>query len=318
MAGPIIRYSDMLHQFRDVNWVRKGPDWEQVNIGLLFLSMGMAKKLLVADELASRINPLWATLSGAPSLGVTGSWAAVLGYTFRIYFDFSGYCDMAVGIGHLLGVRLPQNFNSPYKATDPIDFWRRWHISLSSWLRDYLYIPLGGNRTGHQGRNLIITMLLGGLWHGAAWLFVLWGAWHGLLLVVFHLLRQHNILPSHERPWGVWFNRQLTFLCVVIGWVLFRAVDVHAQGYGATTVAPAATMFAQMLGFYGLHPSVDMNANLWALIAASWMWCNFAPNSFELAYNIQLRKRYALLAGAAMAICFLQLGTRTDFLYFRF
>ena len=188
VAGPIIRYSDILHQFRDVNWVRKCPDWEQIDKGLLFLSIGMAKKLLVADQLAVAIAPLWDGLRDGHTLGLSGSWAAVLGYTFRIYFDFSGYSDMATGLGHLFAVRLPQNFNSPYKATDPSDFWRRWHITLSTWLRDYLYFPLGGNRNGKQGRNPAITMMLGGLWHGAAWLFVIWGTWHGFLLVAFHQL----------------------------------------------------------------------------------------------------------------------------------
>ncbi len=183
VAGPIIRYSDILHQFCDVRWVQRGPDWGQIDLGLMFFTMGMAKKLLIADALAVRIAPLWSCFAGGDSLGVMGSWAAVLGYTFRIYFDFSGYSDMAVGLGHMFGVRLPQNFNSPYKATDPSDFWRRWHISLSTWLRDYLYFPLGGNRHGKQTRNLLVTMLLGGLWHGAAWLFVIWGGWHGL---VFH------------------------------------------------------------------------------------------------------------------------------------
>ena len=143
VAGPIIRYSDILHQFRDSTWRRLRPDWQQVNVGLMFLTIGMVKKLFVADLIAVRINPLWDALGRGEILGMAGSWAAALGYTFRIYFDFSAYSDMAVGLGHLFAVRLPQNFDSPYKATDPIDFWRRWHITLSSWLRDYLYIPLG-------------------------------------------------------------------------------------------------------------------------------------------------------------------------------
>src|SRR5207247_1534815 len=138
-----------------VNWLRPRPDWRQVNWGILFFMIGMAKKLLIADPIALRINPLWEAFGQGSNLGMFGSWAAVLGYTFRIYFDFSGYSDMAVGLGHLFAVQLPQNFNSPYKASDPSDFWKRWHVSLSSWLRDYLYIPLGGNRGGRQMRNLV-------------------------------------------------------------------------------------------------------------------------------------------------------------------
>ena len=153
VAGPIIRYSDMLHQFRDVNWRRPDPDWNQINMGILFLAIGMAKKLLIADNLAVRIDPLWTALAENQTLGPASAWGAVLGYTFRIYFDFSGYSDMAVGLGHMFAVRLPQNFNSPYKATDPTDFWRRWHMTLSAWLRDYLYIPLGGGLPEREARR---------------------------------------------------------------------------------------------------------------------------------------------------------------------
>ncbi len=322
VAGPIIRYSDMLHQFRDVNWVRPRPDWNQVNVGLLFFTIGMAKKLLIADVIAVRINPLWAAFGAGSSLGLTGSWAAVLGYTFRIYFDFSAYSDMAVGIGQMFAVKLPQNFNSPYKATDPSDFWRRWHISLSSWLRDYLYFPLGGNRNGKQVRNLMITMLLGGLWHGAAWLFVIWGVWHGLLLAVFHRLKHSRLVPSNEGRLGYWFNRHVTFVLIVIGWVFFRAADVRTSTYSYSSVLPAFEMLAQMIALRGIDHSPNLavmpGSSFWLGLAACWLWCNFAPNSFEIAYAIRLRKRYALIAGATMALCILKLGTPVDFLYFRF
>jgi alginate O-acetyltransferase complex protein AlgI len=321
VAGPIIRYSDILHQFRDINWVRKGPDWQQVNEGLLFLSIGMAKKMLVADQLAMAIAPLWDGLHDGQRLGLTGSWAAVLGYAFRIYFDFSGYSDMAVGLGHLFAVRLPQNFDSPYKATDPSDFWRRWHITLSTWLRDYLYFPLGGNRNGRHGRNLMITMLLGGLWHGAAWLFVIWGAWHGFLLVAFHRLKKWGLWLSNERPLGYWINRSLTFLLVVIGWVFFRAADVRGEELGLSSVLPALQMLSQMVGAGGWAPDVSSLAvpqSLWGLLAGCWVWCNFAPNSFELVYASRVRTWQAAFAGAGLGLCFLRFGVGVDFLYFRF
>ena len=321
VAGPIIRYSDILHQFRDVHWVQRRPDWSQVNVGLLFFTMGMVKKLLIADALAARINPLWDLAGSHTSLGALASWTAVVGYTFRIYFDFSGYSDMAVGIGHLFGVRLPQNFNSPYKATDPSDFWRRWHMTLSLWLRDYLYIPLGGNRKGNLARNLMITMFLGGLWHGAAWLFILWGCWHGLLLTVFHFLKKRGWVPSNERALGHWFNRQVTFLLVVLGWVLFRAADVHRGDYGLASILPAFSLLADMVGLHGWRPPANVLLSFdkfWALLGCCWLWCNFVPNSFEIAYSAPLRKRYAALAGVAMALCILELGMPVDFLYFRF
>lgn len=321
VAGPIIRYSDILHQFRDVNWVRRYPDWDQVNTGLLFLTIGMLKKLLIADVLALKVNAIWNALGQGTVLGPELAWAGVLGYTFRIYFDFSGYSDMAIGLGHLFAVRLPQNFDSPYKATDPSDFWRRWHITLSAWLRDYLYIPLGGSRNNKRTRNLLVTMLLGGLWHGAAWLFIIWGAWHGLLLAVFHSLKSRGWWMSNERPFGYWFNRQLTFALVVIGWVFFRAADVHTTGYSHASLVPAWRMFGELFGFYGLSPGLGapaFPAILWLLVALCWLWCNFAPNTFESLYRPMIRWRYAVLAGGIMAACVLQFGHSVDFLYFRF
>src|SRR6185369_9352178 len=146
-----------------------------------FFAVGMIKKVVIADQIAVMVNEL---LGNFGALSAAGAWAAALGYTFQLYFDFSGYSDMAVGLGALFGLRIPQNFDSPYKAVDPSDFWRRWHISLSTCMRDYLYIPLGGNRRGAY-RNLMLTMIIGGVWHGASWTFVAWGTYHGLLLALY-------------------------------------------------------------------------------------------------------------------------------------
>jgi hypothetical protein len=228
---------------------------------------------------------------------------------------------MATGLGHMFGVQLPQNFNSPYQATDPSDFWRRWHITLSTWLRDYLYFPLGGNRTGHRTRNLIVTMLLGGLWHGAAGLFVIWGLWHGLLLAGFHVLKEQRFVPSNDGPIGYWFNRQLTFCLIIIGWVFFRSADVRVGAYGAISISPAFKMFGQMAGIYGLRSPLDamsVSVHTWMFMALCWVWCNFAPNSFDIAYNLPMRKRYAVLAGCIMVLCLAECNTPIDFLYFRF
>jgi D-alanyl-lipoteichoic acid acyltransferase DltB (MBOAT superfamily) len=324
VAGPIIRWSDILHQFRDTAWIRRGPDWEQVRIGLTLFTLGMAKKLIVADRLADLTSEIWDHVRAGGSLGAGAAWVAVLSFTFRLYFDFSGYSDMATGLGHLFAVRLPQNFNSPYKATDPSDFWRRWHITLSAWLRDYLFIPLGGSRgkTFLIARNLMITLLLGGLWHGAAWLFVIWGAWHGLLLIAYHILKRRGWWVSNESQYGYWFNRQLTFLAVVIGWVFFRAADIHKSGYGWASIAPAFKLLGEMLGIRpagsGELTAPVVTPLLGVLLLACWGWCNFMPNSFQVAYGLRLNKRHALAAGTLMAVCVLHFGFRLEFLYFRF
>ena len=179
VAGPIVRFRQVEQDLENIDHANRTAylerDWS-------FFVFGMIKKVLIADSIARIINP---ALLRWQSLSTLDTWLCMLGYTYQLYFDFSGYSDMAVGLGAMFGIRLPQNFNSPYKAVDISDFWKRWHISLSSVLRDYLYIPLGGSRQGEWKtcRNLLITMLLGGLWHGANWTFVAWGAYHGILLV---------------------------------------------------------------------------------------------------------------------------------------
>src|SRR4051812_731697 len=190
VAGPIVRFRQIESDLESLG-VQDRHRWMQR--GVSFFITGMVEKVLVADTLAAFVNP---ALADYRSLSTVGAWLAMLGYTFQLYFDFSGYSTMAVGLGYLFGLRLPQNFNSPYKATDPSDFWRRWHISLSTVLRDYLYIPLGGNRDGEAKtyRNLMLTMLLGGLWHGAGWTFIVWGGYHGLLLSLY-------------RRFGHWWDR---------------------------------------------------------------------------------------------------------------
>jgi alginate O-acetyltransferase complex protein AlgI len=187
VAGPIVRFRQIEEDLEGID----GPprdDWMARGIG--FFVVGMIKKVVVADQVAILVNGL---LGNFGMLSSAGAWAAALGYTFQLYFDFSGYSDMAIGLGYLFGLRIPQNFDSPYQATGMGDFWRRWHISLSSWLRDYLYIPLGGSRgtAARTAENLLITMLLGGLWHGTNWTFIAWGAYHGTLLCIDRIVQPH-------------------------------------------------------------------------------------------------------------------------------
>jgi alginate O-acetyltransferase complex protein AlgI len=186
--------------------------------GISFFIVGLMEKVVMADSLAAFVDP---ALANYQALSTGGAWLAVLGYTFQLYFDFSGYSTMAVGLGYMFGLRIPQNFNSPYKALDPADFWRRWHISLSTCMRDYLYIPFGGNRssTAETYRNLMLTMLIGGLWHGAAWTFVFWGFYHGVLLSIHRATAGHwDRLPRLVRQLAM-------FLVAVIGWVFFRSTS---------------------------------------------------------------------------------------------
>src|SRR5262245_19233159 len=220
VAGPIVRFRQIEE---DLESLGRTDQFKWFVPGVAYFIWGLVEKVIIADNLARHVD---AALGSWQELSTGGAWLAVLGYTFQLYFDFSGYSNMAIGLGYLFGIRIPVNFNSPYKALNPSDFWTRWHISLSSCLRDYIYIPLGGNRHGAANtyRNLMITMLIGGLWHGAAWTFVVWGGYHGLLLVAYRL-------------GGGWWDRlqQIlqrlgTFLAVVVGWVFFRATSFDMAG----------------------------------------------------------------------------------------
>lgn len=246
LAGPIVHHGQLMPQmegerFRSLRLVHLKTG------GSIFL-VGLAKKVLVADTFAEIASPIFgaAHAGTAPSLAL--AWVGALSYALQLYFDFSGYSDMAIGLARMFGIHFPDNFDSPYKATSVIDFWRRWHITLSNFLRDYLYIPLGGSRRGPVRRyvNLFVTMLLGGLWHGAGWTFVLWGALHGSYLVVnhaFRALRERLGQDLTQSTWfGIWAGRGLTFLAVLVAWVFFRA-----ESFGA-----ARSILAGMVGSNGL------------------------------------------------------------------
>lgn len=229
IAGPIVRASVFLPQMTRTI----GPTAERLRIGLSIFLLGLTKKLLIADPMASVADPIFAS----PETYATATlWMGVLAYTIQIYCDFSGYSDMAIGVAKMIGYDLPENFRMPYLARDVAEFWRRWHITLSTWLRDYLYIPLGGNRRGpaRTYSNLMATMLLGGLWHGSSWNFVLWGALHGAGLAVHRWLRERgggsSLLP---RAVAI----PLTFLFVMLCWVPFRAPDF------GTTLTMLSRMF---------------------------------------------------------------------------
>jgi alginate O-acetyltransferase complex protein AlgI len=248
IAGPVLHHGQMMPQFRDERIYHL--DIDKIAAGVAIFTIGLAKKLLIADALGDQAEVLFhATSTGTLPMFFL-SWIGVLSYTFQIYFDFSGYSDMAIGISLLFGIFLPLNFNSPYKATSIIDFWRRWHISLSTFLRDYLYIPLGGGRHGRFRRylNLWLTMVLGGLWHGASWTFVLWGAAHGCYLMINHAWRHFAGEDRVYGPVGRFLCWAATFLGVVFAWVLFRAPDA----------ASAFAIYKGMLGFNGVSLPVSL------------------------------------------------------------
>ena len=300
VAGPIVRYADMARQFEALRARPRPAEWVT---GLWMFSIGMAKKVLVADVVArGLVDPLW---SQAGTLDAAGAWLAALGYTVQIYFDFSGYSDMAVGLALLLGFRFPQNFDSPYQSASIGEFWRRWHMSLSLWLRDYVYIPLGGSRGSALlvGRNLLLTMFLGGLWHGAAWIFVVWGLYHGALLAANSYLARLGWVPR-SRTLAV----AATFLSVVVGWVFFRA----------RSLSEALAMLGSMSGLRSPEGGSMHLVDPWAIVltGSALAICFWAPNTWHLRFP-RTRLAAALLAALVVA-CILRFAHPTPFVYFQF
>lgn len=296
IAGPIVRFSDVEKPLRALpQWL----DWEEIGRGIFFFTIGLAKKILVADRLAPFVNDYFSAPSGH---GFAGAWIAVLGYTFQLYFDFSGYSDMAVGLAQLLGIHFPQNFNSPYKAVNVADFWRRWHISLSTWLRDYLFIPLGGSHGTRMQTlfNLCVTMFLGGLWHGANWTFVLWGLYHGVLLAMYYWIKEHftSTVPHS-------LARIVTFVLVSLGWVIFRSDDLST----------AAKIYGQLFGGEGWGHATILYRQISVLICAAAI-TQLLPNTFEVRLKASPRLAYGLAILFILSV--LYLGKTSPFLYFQF
>lgn len=302
VAGPILRHDQTIPQIESKKFGR--PSARKIYIAIVFFSIGLFKKVMIADSIAIYVDNLFAH---ADSLSVLEAWSAALLYTFQIFFDFSAYSEMALGLAFLMNVKIPFNFNSPYKATSIVDFWRRWHISLSSFLRDYLYIPLGGNRKGHHRRyiNLFITMLLGGLWHGAAWTFVIWGGLHGIYLAINHAWQRLGIKLPFFISW------MTTFMAVVIAWIFFRAQHL------STAVSILKSMFglngAKIIGTQLSHPFM-MVSGIMLLIG----WTLVAPNAQQLAMARQPNLRMAITFALLFVIGILGLGQSDHFIYFQF
>ncbi|KJC50807.1 MBOAT family protein [Bradyrhizobium sp. LTSP857] len=313
IAGPILHHKEMMPQFaRSQTYML---NTSALVTGLCWFAAGLFKKVVLADGIEPYASAVFDATDQSQMQGFGQAWQGALAYTLQLYFDFSGYSDMAIGLALMFGIVFPANFNSPYKASSLIDFWRRWHMTLSRFLRDYLYISLGGNRHGPLRRylNLFVTMLLGGLWHGAAWTFVVWGALHGLGLLLNHAWRSTGLRIPALLSWA------LTLIFVILAWVPFRA----------RTLASATELWKAMLGFNGGDTATNMLG--WTWIAALAVITLMLPNTIEIftkkadlvpdirqIWNPSLR--WAALGGVAFGASLAAIlgGQPTAFLYFRF
>jgi D-alanyl-lipoteichoic acid acyltransferase DltB (MBOAT superfamily) len=311
---------------------------ENMAVGTTIFLAGLFKKVVLADGIAAYATPVFnAAATGLPP-SFFESWIGALAYTLQLYFDFSGYSDMAIGLARMFGIIFPVNFHSPYKALNMIAFWRRWHMTLSRFLRDYLYFALGGNRNGKVRRyvNLMITMVLGGLWHGAGWTFVFWGGLHGLYLVVNHFWRNLREAMgqdlTHSTGVGRATSRAVTFLAVVLAWVFFRATSFHAATVllaamfhpAGTTVATtnliddeavAAGWIAVLLLLVWFAP----NTQEWMARFHPTLDPNFARTSDSTRYPVwQMTVPWAVVTGIIGGISIVALSRTSEFLYFQF
>ncbi len=341
IAGPIVLQKDTLPQFSLKTF--GGPVFLNISIGATLFAIGLFKKIVLADGVAPIANDVFGLADSGEAVPLTAAWMGALAYSFQIYFDFSGYCDMAIGLARMFGVRLPMNFNSPYKSRSIIEFWRRWHITLSRFLRDYLYIPLGGNRRGPWRRqiNLLATMTLGGLWHGASWNFVIWGVLHGLFLAVNHawngMWSAPLRLPLAVRILLDAASRALTLLAVIVAWVFFRAETLD----GAVLVLEGMAGMAFAVDAKLWEASLSGGASFWTSAALLGAYVLFAPNAIELTrrYRPVIDTKGALdrlawsglawrptpawsaaIAGVGLVavIQIYRLGDLTEFIYFNF
>lgn len=356
IAGPVLHHKEMMPQFALPATYR--VNWENLSVGLTIFSLGLFKKVVLADGIAPFASPVFSAAADGQTLTFLEAWGGALAYTFQLYFDFSGYSDMAIGISRLFGVKLPLNFDSPYKAVNIIEFWRRWHMTLSRFLRDYLYFALGGNRKGPVRRylNLFSTMLLGGLWHGAGWTFVIWGALHGFYLIINHAWHQIRKTLGHDLKRSTSFGRfvsmALTFLVVVIGWVFFRADNFDAaiailSGMAGLNgiILPGSwydvfhwrlVQLMESLGIYsGALPALsELKAEgMWLWITTLWALAWLAPNTQQImasfkpalenvAYGGWVRWRpnnyWLVCIAACLLYAITEMGKVSEFLYFQF
>jgi len=339
IAGPIVHHGEMMSQFSKPETFRFNPG--KMELGLTIFSLGLFKKVLLADGIARYSSPVFQAAFAGDTITVIEAWIGALGYSFQLYFDFSAYSDMAIGIALMFGICLPVNFMSPYKAVNIIDFWRRWHMTLSRFLRDYLYFPLGGNRKGKARRyaNLMITMLLGGLWHGAGWTFALWGGLHGGYLILNHAWHHVRRLLGHDLEkstvWGRTLARGITFLAIVVGWVYFRADNFESANYILSTMF--GFQHVSILGSELFPGRMLHQVLIWLIALSALVW--FMPNVLQWSgyvegqhgwkskwipqqlitlFQFRLTAMWAVFCSALMVFSILKLTHVSEFLYFQF
>jgi alginate O-acetyltransferase complex protein AlgI len=330
IAGPILHHSEILPQFER----REAYRFDRASFldGASLFMLGLAKKVMLADPLAVFANNGFATAADG-EISLFAAWGAALCYTFQLYFDFSGYSDMALGIARMMRIELPRNFMSPYKATSISEFWRRWHMTLSRFLRDYVYIPLGGNRGGEASRyrNLFLTMLIGGIWHGAGWTFVVWGALHGVYLCINHLF--DAVVRGRLPRWTNVPAQALTFLAVVVGWVFFRAGSLDeafnllrgmagmSGAYLPAQITSIASPLSALFGDLGTVPGLADDTIL-GFVSMSVMLAIASAICFGLRnlYEMSARRRLVLASLVSPFLIQAVLFSRapSEFIYFQF
>lgn len=335
IAGPIVHHKEMMPQFASEAVLR--PTARRFAIGLSIFAIGLFKKVVVADRVALWASPVFDLAAMGGSLSTLEAWIGAFAYTMQLYFDFSAYSDMAIGIGWLFGIRLPLNFYSPYRSRSIIDFWHRWHMTLSRFLREYLYFSLGGNRKGVVRRymNLLATMVLGGIWHGAGWTFLVWGMLHGGLLALNHMWRDFGPDAAGLRQNRVWqlLSWVGCFLFVVVGWVFFRAANLDAAlvvlgaMFGGAAAGPqdASLAFATGENLFWLCAMIAGTVwlpNVFEIFEDETIVIGAAPSGAESDPRVRFawrpNLRWALLLGLMAAVALLHLSRVSEFLYFQF
>ncbi|OGU60043.1 MAG: acetyltransferase [Ignavibacteria bacterium GWF2_33_9] len=308
IAGPILHHSEMMPQFSKLR--AKIINHKNISIGLALLTIGLFKKIIIADNLAPIVHQ---GFDVSTTLAFFEAWITSLSYTFQLYFDFSGYTDMALGLSMMFNIKLPENFNSPYKAQNIQDFWRRWHMTLSRFLKDYVYIPFGGNRFGEfkTYSNLFITFLLGGIWHGAAWTFVLWGSLHGLALVIHRFWQKSRIQVNKI------ISIAATFLFVNITWVFFRALNFEDAQKVLNGMFGLSGFVLPRINKFLLKFPGDIQIN-WLMILIIFIIVFGFKNSSEMAKDFKPSILYLVIFIALSYFSLINISQISEFLYFQF